>query len=149
VFGPRQNPGGEAGVVAIFAGLLLAGARPSIFGDGSKTRDYVYVEDIVRANLLALDRGDNQIYNLGSGVETTDRQVFDAVRAAVGAHVEPLYVEARLGEIQRIALDASRARADLGWEPTLSFAAGIQRAVAFCRALAPEILPAGPCGARS
>src|SRR5262249_42535927 len=84
VFGPRQDPAGEAGVVAIFAGQLLAGVRPRIFGDGSKTRDYVYVDDIVGANLLALELGDNSIYNLGSGVETSDREVFETVRAAVG-----------------------------------------------------------------
>jgi UDP-glucose 4-epimerase len=136
VFGPRQNPHGEAGVIAIFAGQLLAGAQPQIFGDGSKTRDYVFVADVVRGNLLALERGDDRIYNLGSGVETSDRQVFDAVRSALNLTMEPIYAAARPGEIQRIALDASRARAELGWEPFVPFTEGVRLAVEHCRAAA-------------
>jgi UDP-glucose 4-epimerase len=133
VFGPRQSPHGEAGVVAIFAGQLLAGARPCVFGDGAKTRDYVYIDDIARANLLALDRGDNGIFNLGSGLETSDRQVFDAVRAAVGAELEPLFEAPRVGEIQRIALNASRARTVLDWQPRVPFEEGVRRTVAYHR----------------
>jgi UDP-glucose 4-epimerase len=138
VFGPRQNPHGEAGVIAIFTGQLLAGVPPQIFGDGTKTRDYVFIEDIVRGNLLALDRGDDRIYNLGSGIETSDRQVYDAVRAAVGNGPDPVDAAARPGEIQRIALDASRARAELGWEPQIPFAEGVRRVVAYCRTQSTE-----------
>jgi UDP-glucose 4-epimerase len=134
VFGPRQNPHGEAGVIAIFTGQLLAGQTPQIFGNGSKTRDYVFIEDIVRGNLAALDRGDDRIYNLGSGIETSDLQVYEAVRAAVGSGPEPGYTAARPGEIQRIALDATRARAELGWAPQIPFVEGVHRVVAYCRA---------------
>ena len=126
VYGPRQDPHGEAGVVAIFANQMLDGAQPTIFGDGSKTRDYVYVDDVASANLLALGpRGDNQAYNVASGVETTDLEIFDAVRAASGVDVEPAYRDKRPGEADRIALDCSKARRILGWTPKMGLAEGV------------------------
>src|SRR5204862_225392 len=102
-------------------------------------------EDIVRANLLALDRGENGTYNLGSGVETSDRAVFEAVRDAVGADVEPIHEPVRPGEIHRIALDASRARAELGWQPSVSFAEGGRRRGRSC----PQSSPLSRIGRRS
>ena len=126
VFGPRQDPHGEAGVVAIFANQMLEGTRPTIFGDGSKTRDYVYVDDVAAANLLAMaPRGDNDVYNIARGIETTDFEIFDAVRAATGADVEPAYRPKRPGEADRIALDNSKARRILGWTPQTPLAKGI------------------------
>lgn len=134
VYGPRQDPHGEAGVVAIFSELMLVGERPTIFGDGGKTRDYVYVDDIVRANLLVMDRsGDGEIYNLGWGKEVTDFEIFRAVRDAVGAKVEPIYGEKRPGEVERICLDSTKARQELGWEPTVPLEEGIPRAVEYYR----------------
>lgn len=135
VYGPRQNPKGEAGVVAIFSRQMLAGEQPTIFGDGTKTRDYVYVDDIIRANLLAMseERASGRSYNLGLGREVSDRQIFEQVRKAVGATVEPILASKRPGEIDRICLDASLAKAELGWEPTVSLEEGMARTVAFYR----------------
>lgn len=136
VYGPRQDPTGEAGVVAIFSRQMLAGERPTIFGDGTKTRDYVYVDDIVVANLLAIaeKRASGRSYNVGLGREVSDRQIFELVRSAVGATVEPILASKRPGEIDRICLDASLAKAELGWESTISLEEGISRTVAFYRA---------------
>ncbi|MCJ7795398.1 MAG: NAD-dependent epimerase/dehydratase family protein [Thermoleophilia bacterium] len=133
VYGPRQDPHGEAGVVAIFSLQLLAGTRPTIFGDGTKTRDYCFVADIVAANELALEAGGGGLYNLGRGIEVSDREVFEAVRSAVGVDVEPEFAPVRPGEVEHIALDASLARRELGWEWTIDLADGVARAVAFYR----------------
>ena len=134
VYGPRQTPHGEAGVVAIFAGLLLAGKQPTIFGRGDKTRDYCFVGDVVEGNVLALSKGEGEIVNLGTGVPTTDREVFDAVRDAVGATgIEPIYGDERLGEVRHIHLDPSRAEAVLGWTARVPFRVGVARSVDFYR----------------
>lgn len=136
VYGPRQDPTGEAGVVAIFSRQMLAGERPTIFGDGTKTRDYVYVDDIVGANLLAMTekRASGRSYNVGLGREVSDRQIFELVRRTVGATVEPILASKRPGEIDRICLAASLAKAELGWEPTILLEEGISRTVAFYQA---------------
>lgn len=134
VFGPRQTPHGEAGVVSIFTGLLLAGKPCTIFGDGTKTRDYVFVEDVVRANLLALASDFNGILNIGSGIGTSDQQVYDAVAAAVGSSLKPIYAEVRPGEVMHICLDARRAKKILGWEPHVPFGEGVRRTVQYIRA---------------
>lgn len=131
VYGPRQHPAGEAGVVAIFSAQLLRGERPRIFGDGSKTRDYVFVDDIAAANLLALRAPGNGVYNLGWGRQVTDLEVFEAVRDAIGVSVEPIFDRKRPGEIDRICLDASRARAALGWKPLIPFKEGVSRTVQY------------------
>lgn len=131
VFGPRQDPHGEAGVVAIFSQQMLTGIQPKIFGDGSKTRDYVFIEDIVKANILCIDRGSAQILNLGWGKEIRDIDVFESVRDALGLKVEPLFADQRLGEIERMSLDASRATELVGWKPSVTFKEGIGRAVEF------------------
>ncbi|MGH7360845.1 MAG: NAD-dependent epimerase/dehydratase family protein, partial [Candidatus Methylomirabilales bacterium] len=134
VYGPRQNPKGEAGVVAIFATQLLRGERPTIFGDGSKTRDYVFVEDVVRANLLAMEKAPpGARYNIGTGQPTTDQRIFDLVRAAVGSDREPIYGSKRPGEVDHIYLDCSRATRELGWRPEVPLEGGIGRASAFYR----------------
>ncbi len=133
VYGPRQDPHGEAGVVAIFSLQMLRGQTPTIFGDGTKTRDYVYIDDIVDANVLGLGSSVVGTYNLGWGKPVTDFQVFDEVRRATGFALEPRYAAKRLGEIDHICLDASRARTKLGWEPTVSFAEGVAHAVAYYR----------------
>ena len=134
VYGPRQNPEGEAGVVSIFARQLEEGTQPTIFGDGTKTRDYVYVADIARANLLALgDAGDNEVFNIARGAEVSDLEVFDAVRRATGSGAEPAYAPKRPGEADRVGLDRSKARLLLGWEPQTAFADGVRQAVAYVR----------------
>ncbi len=132
VYGPRQNPKGEAGVVAVFATQLLRGERPTIFSDGSKTRDYVFVDDVVRANLLAMEKARPQAcYNIGTGQPTTDQRIFDLVRAAVGANLTPIYGSKRLGEVDHIYLNCRRAERELGWRPEVPLEDGIRRAVAF------------------
>lgn len=133
VYGPRQDPHGEAGVVAIFTVQMLTGVQPTIFGDGTKTRDYVYVDDIVEANVAALERDGVGVYNLGWGREVTDQAIFEAVRDAVGCRVQPRYAPRRLGEVERICLDATLAQHELGWRPRVPLAEGVGRAVAFYR----------------
>ena len=133
VYGPRQNPHGEAGVNAIFAGMMLRGEQPRIFGKGDKTRDYVYVGDVVEANALALTRGDNNIINIGTGIQTSDQEVYDAMAAATGYPNPPLYAEERKGEIRHTSLDCRKANEVLGWEPKVSFREGSRRAVEYIR----------------
>lgn len=129
VFGPRQNPHGEAGVVAIFGALMEIGKAPTIFGDGSKSRDYIYVGDVAAANFAALRRGKNMIANIGNGSLITDQQIFDAVAKEMGFKGKPVYAPYRAGEIYKISLDASRAGKTLGWKPKMKLTKGIGEAV--------------------
>lgn len=125
VYGPRQSSQGEAGVFAIFFEQLLAGTQPVIYGDGRKIRDYVFIHDVARANVLALERGTGEIFNIAGGVETTDQQVFDMVRELAGTpDVKPRYVARRPGEIDKIRLDISKAQSLLGWRPQVNLAEG-------------------------
>ena len=131
LYGPRQNPKGEAGVVAIFIGLIKKGLRPTIFGDGTKTRDYLYVEDIVRANLMALRRGRNETLNLGWGKEISDQLIFDTIAKELNFLKKPIYAPYRKGEVRRIALDAGRAKKILGWQPKIDLVQGIKKTVSW------------------
>jgi UDP-glucose 4-epimerase len=134
VYGPRQNPLGEAGVNAIFIGLMLEGKRPRVFGDGEQLRDYLYVDDVVEANRLALERGSGATLNLGTGVGTSVNQIFRTLRGLLGFEGEPVYEAPRPGEVQKSVLDARRAREVLGWEPKVTFADGLARTVEWSRA---------------
>jgi UDP-glucose 4-epimerase len=138
VYGPRQDAHGEAGVVAIFGGLMLEGKQPTIFGRGHKTRDYVYVGDVAEANVLALSGPANDTFNLATGSQTTDQQVFDTVAAAVGYTGPPVYGPERLGDLQHSCLDITKAREVLGWAPQVGFAEGVARTVAYLRKQAEE-----------
>jgi UDP-glucose 4-epimerase len=129
VFGPRQNPHGEAGIVAIFGELMKSGKRPTIFGDGKKSRDYVYVGDVASANLAALTKGKNVTTNIGRGVLTTDKEMFDVIAHACNFTEKPIYAPYRPGEIYRISLDASKARKLLGWKPKMTLEEGVRKAV--------------------
>jgi UDP-glucose 4-epimerase len=115
VYGPRQEPHGEAGVVAIFMGLLRDGGTPKIFGDGSQTRDYVSVHDVVRAMLLAFDHEGGGVYNVGTGTETSVLELYDAIQQVSDIRREAELAPARLGELQRSVLDPSLAARELGW----------------------------------
>jgi len=117
VYGPRQDPHGEAGVVAIFAGRLLAGEPCRIFGDGEQTRDYVYVDDVADAFVRAAERGSGLLCNIGTGVETSVNELYRAMADNAGVRAEPEYAPARPGELARSALDAGRAGLHLGWQP--------------------------------
>ena len=129
VYGPRQNPHGEAGVNAIFIGLMLDGKRPRIFGTGDQLRDYLYVDDVVAANLLALERGSGEMVNIGTGVGTSVNDIFRELQRQMGFREEPIYEAPRPGEIQRIYLDAARAKQVLGWTPNVTFAEGLRRTI--------------------
>lgn len=131
VYGPRQNPHGEAGVIAIFSEQMISGEQPKIFGDGLKTRDYVYISDVVKANLMVLEQADGYIFNLGWGKEITDFEVFDTVRVSLNKNLDPIYVDRRIGEIERISLDASRVRDVIGWIPEVAFPEGVRMSVEF------------------
>lgn len=134
VYGPRQNPHGEAGVNAIFIGLMLEGKIPKIFGDGEQQRDYLFVTDVARANLLALDLGGGETLNLGTGVGTSVNDIVRELNSILGTRIEPIYEPARPGEIQRIYLDASRAKRALSWEPRVNFHDGLRQTVEWFRA---------------
>jgi UDP-glucose 4-epimerase len=140
VYGPRQDPHGEAGVVAIFCGKLLAGERPLIFGDGRQTRDYVYVGDVVAANLAAAAHPEaHGAYNIGTGTESSVVEVLGALRQAAGlgeGELEPEYAPARTGELQRSSLDVTRARAELGFTADTDLVAGMKPTLEWTRASA-------------
>ncbi|KAA0097564.1 NAD-dependent epimerase/dehydratase family protein [Mycolicibacterium sp. P1-18] len=134
VYGPRQDPHGEAGVVAIFAKALLAGKPTKIFGDGSDTRDYVFVDDVVDAFVRASGQaGSGQRFNAGTGIETSTRALHTAVAAAAGTPDEPELHPPRLGDLRRSCLDIGRATDVLGWTPKVPLADGIDRTVGFFR----------------
>lgn len=134
VYGPRQNPFGEAGVVAIFSRNLLDGKPTCVFGGGTNTRDYVYVGDVARAFFLAsADAGDGERFNIGTGVETTDRQLHSVVAAAVGTPDNPADEPARLGDVARSALSYAKAEKLLGWKPEVSLEEGVQTTVDYFR----------------
>jgi UDP-glucose 4-epimerase len=134
VYGPRQDPHGEAGVVAIFAKALLSGKTTKIFGDGSDTRDYVFVDDVVDAFVRAGGAaGSGLRFNVGTGVETSTRQLHTAVAAAVGAPDEPELHPPRLGDLKKSCLDIGRAADVLGWAPKVPLAEGVPRTVEFFR----------------
>ncbi|PFG27378.1 NAD-dependent epimerase/dehydratase family protein [Corynebacterium renale] len=134
VYGPRQNPHGEAGVVAIFAGALLEGKPTKVFGGGNNTRDYVYVGDVARAFYLAAGAdGNGERFNVGTAVETSDRELHSLVAAAVGAPDNPEDAPARLGDLPRSALSYAKAEKMLGWTPQVAIADGVKKTVEFFR----------------
>lgn len=129
VYGPRQDPEGEAGVIAIFTQRMLAGEPVTINGDGEQTRDFVHVADIVRANLLALDHGDGEMYHIGSGVETSINTIFTQLARATGYTLEPRHAPALPGEVRSIALDPGKAEHELGWRVEMPIEAGLANTV--------------------
>ncbi|ABK68834.1 MULTISPECIES: NAD-dependent epimerase/dehydratase family protein [Mycobacterium avium complex (MAC)] len=134
VYGPRQDPHGEAGVVAIFAQALLSGKPTKVFGDGTNTRDYVFVDDVVDAFVKASgDAGGGQRFNIGTGVETSDRQLHSAVAAAVGGPDDPEFHPPRLGDLKRSCLDIGLAARVLGWQPKVGLQQGVARTVEYFR----------------
>ena len=124
IYGPRQDPHGEAGVVAIFAGLLLDGRPCTIFGDGTQTRDFVYVDDAVDAFVRAAEKGSGLLCNVGTGVETSVNELYTAMASAAGVSEPAVHSAARPGELARSALDPGRAGIHLGWEPWTDLATG-------------------------
>ena len=129
VYGPRQDPHGEAGVVSIFTQAMLEGKQPQIFGDGTQERDFVSVSDVVDANLSAIDRGDGESMNIGTGKATSVNQIFKLLQGITGYKWGPLHAPNRAGEVYRISLDSSRAKQELGWSPKIGLEEGLQMTV--------------------
>ena len=131
VYGPRQDPHGEAGVVAIFAKKLLAGEAPTIHWDGEQRKDYVHVRDVVRANMAALTRGNGQAFNVGSGVATSVNELYQALATQLGTAIAPQYGPRRPGDVRLSYLDVSLAGTELGWRPEIGLAAGMVDTIEF------------------
>jgi UDP-glucose 4-epimerase len=131
VYGPRQDPNGEAGVVAIFTGRMLRGEQVTINGSGEQVRDYVYVTDCARSNLMLLEQGSGHIYNLGFGIGTTVNEIFNKLKNITGYTKPALYGPAKIGETFKIYLDAGRAKSELGWRPTILLEEGLTRTVEY------------------
>jgi UDP-glucose 4-epimerase len=134
VYGPRQNPHGEAGVVAIFCRRLLAGETPIINGDGKQTRDYVFVGDVVQANLKALTQGKNDVFNVGTGIETDVNRIFGLVNETAGGRAGETHGPAKAGEQRRSVIAFAKAKTVLGWEPKTVLRDGIRKTVDYFRA---------------
>jgi UDP-glucose 4-epimerase len=133
VYGPRQDPYGEAGVVAIFTGRMLAGEQVTINGSGDQERDFVYVGDLAQASVLALNKGDGGIYNIGTGVGNSVNTLFAQIKSIVGSDQPEIHGPAKVGEVFKIWLTAERARRELGWQPTTDLHKGLQITADFFR----------------
>ncbi|MBA2124401.1 UDP-glucose 4-epimerase [bacterium Unc6] len=132
VYGPRQDPHGEAGVVAIFIQKMLEGKVPTIFGDGRQTRDYVYVEDVVKANILALKySGRHSIFNIGTGKGTSVNWLYKNLSHIIGFNKKPDYKKPRKGELQKSTLDAHLAIKELGWSSSVELEQGLKKTVEY------------------
>ena len=131
VYGPRQNPEGEAGVVAIFTSKMLAGSQPIINGDGKQTRDYVFVGDIVQANVLALGFEGTDSFNVGTGRESDVNTLFKILKKETQSNCAETHTEGKKGEQQRSVLDAGKLQRVLGWKPQVNIEEGLARTVAF------------------
>lgn len=135
VYGPRQDPHGEAGVVAIFSQRMLKGAQVIINGTGEQERDFVYIDDCVRANLAAMDKGDGQVYNLGSGFGTSINGIFAHLSGIAGYSREPAHGPPKRGEVFKIYLDAAKASRELDWGPSVTLEEGLARTVHYFQRL--------------
>jgi len=138
VYGPRQDPHGEAGVVAIFCNRILTGQALTVFGDGSQTRDYVFVKDVARANLAAATRDlpapgrlDARGFNIGTGVETSVIQLAESLQKSAGSSVPIAFAPARPGEQQRSAVSIAKAQRELGWQPEVNLHDGLEETFEF------------------
>jgi UDP-glucose 4-epimerase len=135
VYGPRQDPHGEAGVVAIFCGLLLDGRPPRVFGDGNQTRDYVFIDDTVHAFVQATDRGSGKVVNVGTGLETSVNHVYRLLSEITGFAGEPEHGPPPPGELRRIALDISSAPTAIAWKPWTHLEDGLAETVAYLKGI--------------
>jgi UDP-glucose 4-epimerase len=133
VYGPRQDPTGEAGVIAIFASKMLSGEAPAIFGDGNQTRDYVFIDDTVHAFVQAMDRGSGKIVNIGTGLETSVNHLYRLIAEITGFTGEPDHGPLPSGELRRIALDISSAPSAIAWKPWTHLEDGLKETVAYLR----------------
>ena len=144
VYGPRQNPHGEAGVVAIFTQRLLEGEQPVIYGDGEQTRDYVFVGDVVRANLAALRYEGSGVFNVGTETETSVNELFRLLRGEIRPEMPEQHAEGKPGEQKRSILDYGHARQELGWDPKTSLKEGLRQTITWFRDRKGEAKVAAP-----
>ncbi len=135
VYGPRQDPYGEAGVVAIFASKMLSGEAPTIFGDGNQTRDYVFIDDSVHAFVRSIERGSGRLVNVGTGLETSVNHVFKMLADIIEFAGEPMHGPLPDGELRRIALDISAAPSAIGWKPWTHLEDGLRETVAYLKGI--------------
>jgi UDP-glucose 4-epimerase len=133
VYGPRQDPTGEAGVIAVFASKMLSGEAPAIFGDGNQTRDYVFIDDTVHAFVQAMDRGSGKIVNIGTGLETSVNHLYRLIAEITGFTGEPDHGPLPSGELRRIALDISSAPSSIAWKPWTHLEDGLKETIAYLR----------------
>ncbi|EIW00677.1 LOW QUALITY PROTEIN: nucleoside-diphosphate-sugar epimerase [Thermoanaerobacter siderophilus SR4] len=133
VYGIRQDPKGEGGVISIFTDKMLKGERPIIFGDGNQTRDFVYVKDVVKANLLALERGDNEVVNISTNKPTSINELVEMMNKIMNTSLEPVYTEPRKGDIVHSYLDNKKALEVLGWKPEYSLEEGLKETIEYYR----------------
>ena len=135
VYGPRQDPHGEAGVVAIFCGRLLQGKPCTVFGDGKQTRDYVFIDDVVHAFVQAMDRGSGKLVNIGTGLETSVAGLYKLLAQIIGFDGEPAYAPLPAGELRRSSLDISVAAKALAWKPWTHLEDGLAETVAYLKGI--------------
>lgn len=130
-YGIRQDPRGEGGVISIFIDKILKGNRPIIFGTGEQTRDFMYVDDIVEANILSIDRGDNEIFNIGTGVKTSINDLYNSMKEIACSGIQPVHKKAREGDILDSYFNISKAKKMLGWSPKYSLEDGLKKTIHF------------------
>ena len=133
IYGPRQNPHGEAGVVAIFCNKMLKGEQPVINGDGKQTRDYTFVGDVVKANIAALHYNGSNIYNIGTGIETDVNKLFLEIRTHLNPTCPEQHAPAKAGEQQRSVISSKKIESDLGWKPTVQLEEGLRLTAEFLK----------------
>ncbi len=131
IYGPRQDPYGEGGVVAIFTNKFLRGERPIIFGDGTHLRDYCYIKDVVEANILAMNKGDNQGYNVGTGEQVSTQEIFDRLKKLTKSDLEPIYEKERLGDAKAGSLNPLKIKQELGWQAKYDLDSGLKETVEY------------------
>jgi UDP-glucose 4-epimerase len=131
VYGPRQDPEGEAGVISIFLQKMLSNEQPIIFGNGRQTRDFVFVDDVAEANLAAMGQDSHGVYNVGTGTETSINELFRMLAGLTGASCKEVHGPAKPGEQMRSVVDPNRIRQELGWDPRVDLAEGLKKTVSF------------------
>ena len=131
VYGPRQDPHGEAGVVSIFSNKILKNEKPIIYGDGKQTRDYIYVKDVVNALIISSEIESNLFLNVGTGIETSVNHLLETIKSEFASDIEPIYQESRKGELLRSVLNSSKAQKELNWESQFSLNQGIKEVVSW------------------
>jgi len=127
VYGPRQDPKLEGGVICVFLDALLRGKSPEMKSDGTPTRDYVYVEDVVMANVMAMEKGDNECYHVATGKETSVIELFRMIQKSIGSSIEFVKGKPRIGDPARAAFDITKIKDEIGWRPEISLEEGIKR----------------------